>query len=183
MKQYFIILSLVLFSCGGAEEKELSEEDLPFEEEENLVVETPDRGVYIDETLASEITLEFSQEDEEGNTSVFANVEKESYVVQKFEGTLMKASGHEDGFILHFEPYDFWDEDEGYLVESGYDFAVDIVLTKDQNDALGFVDYTKATRNLAWDYFENLFIIYFYDDDNELRPLKFENLGKTEWDG
>lgn len=181
----FILFGFIV-SCGEVQEKETDNavpEDLPFEEEEMTAPEVPERSVYIDENLIAGGELVYSDPDENNQKFVYIEIDREKYLVQKYEGQLLKASGHAEGFVLHFEPYDYWDEEEGYFVESKEVGDRDIVLSKAQNDYLGFVDYTKETNNLAWDFYENLFIIYFYDDDEWLYPLKFINEGKTEWDG
>ncbi len=61
-------------------------------------------------------------------------------------------------------------------------------MTFDLNiDQINYLDFTESnaeTNNIQWDFFENLFGITFYVDENQNnRPLKFENLGKTDWDG
>ena len=95
----------------------------------------------------------------------------------------MKASGAAAGFSLRFHPFDEYDYDLEQTIKSKYDFDLDVILTKEQNNTLGFVDYSKGTNNLAWDYFENLFKVYYYEKEGSNYPLKFINEGKTEWDG
>lgn len=185
MKRVYVIACLFLLGCTG--NLETNEPQLTTDTEQSEIhgsektqnVNSPDRSVYIDEQIASEVTLEFGPLDE----LVYANVNGETHPVKLYEGTMMKASGAAAGYSLRFQPYDRYDFATERTIESKYDFDLDIILSRDQNDKLGFVDYTDATNNLVWDYFENLFKVYYYETESGNYPLKFINEGKTEWDG
>ena len=174
-----------MFACTGDMESvnssETRESDVEELHDPNSVdkVESPDRSKYIDEEIASNVILEYGPV----NENVNAVIENESFPVQFYEGTLMKALGAAAGFSLRFTPYDFWDDDLEMEVKSDFDYTIDVNLSREQNTVLEFVDYTDETENLAWDYFENLFQIYYYEKEGNNFPLKFVNLGKTDWDG
>jgi hypothetical protein len=186
MQKCVLILVLFVLSCSekeGTEVEGISENQNPEKEELSVTVEKPDRSEMIDESISSNVELEFG-ENELAQKTVFALVDGGKYLVEKYEGTFMKASGVNGMFLLKFIPFSSWDDNLDMEVKSPFDFDLEIFLRKDQNDELGYVDYSKATNNIAWDYFENLFTIYYYEnDEGEAFPLKFVNLGKTEWDG
>ena len=183
MKKIISIGCLAFLSCGqdvntgptlGA----------PSKDSTTAVVEEinsrPNRDVYIDENVAANIVLSFDGADE----TVFAEEENgQKYEVKLYEGTLMKASGAPTGFSLRFSPFDLYDYELERNIKSIYSDDLDIILNSEQNKALGFVDYSDETENITWDYFENLFKVYYYEKEGLNYPLKFINEGKTEWDG
>ena len=185
MKRFCVLACLYLVACTGniegKEENLTTDSDTPEMRSTETVeeVNTPDRAIYVDDQIAAEVGLEFGPVDE----VVYANVDGETYPVEIYEGTMMKASGAAAGFSLRFTPYDKYDYATEQTIKSKYDIDLDVILSREQNDVLGFVDYTDATNNLAWDFFENLFKVYYYEKDGNNYPLRFINEGKTDWDG
>ncbi|MBD3637228.1 MAG: hypothetical protein HUJ25_07755 [Crocinitomicaceae bacterium] len=184
MKQYLLIGCLALLACEGKQvihKNDRSETAVvELTNPDNVAApEKPDRSVYINEKIAANVDLKFG----EFEKSVYAKVGEEQYKVKVYEGTLMKASGADGGFSLRFSPYDKYDYATERVIKSNYKENLNVLLSKEQNDVLGYVDYTDETNNLAWDYFENLFTVYYYEKEGKNYPLNFVNQGKTEWDG
>lgn len=186
-KLSIIIVSSLMMSCGESEVEDgdfVVSADRPTEEISDPFAteldKAPDRAAYIDDRIAAEVNVVFSKK---LSGVVYAELNDTNYNVFTYEGQLMKASGHPEGFQLRFTPYSYWDDDLEMEVKSKHSNNLEIILTKAQNDVLGYIDYTKETKNLAWDYYENLFSVTYFQKDKKFYPMKFENLGKTEWDG
>jgi hypothetical protein len=183
VKKIILVGFIALLSCNQVEENDSSLDtqlnEITKVDAKEEIEKGPDRTQYIDEEIAGELLLSFEGKEQDA----FVNDADETYIIQLYEGILMKASGAAAGFSLRFSPYDFWDEEMEMLVESKYDSDLDVLLSKEQNEVLGFVDFTHETKNIAWDYFENLFKIYYYEKEGLKYPLKFINEGKTDWDG
>lgn len=183
---YFIFLG-VLFACeadpeASAENEDHSTEPVVMEDPNHQTEFSIDRAQYIDERIAGTVKLDAANPTEKKD-QVYALIQGDRFLVKKYQGTLMKASGTQGGFSLKLDPYSFWDDVTGQMINSPYAESINIYLSKENNDVLGYVDYSDATENLAWDFFENLFTIYYYTDGEKNCPLKFINEGKTEWDG
>lgn len=185
MNKFFLVLVIFLLSCSEKETEDENETENTEIIEEEIVLEKPDRSEVIDESISAEIELEYGEIGSElVQKPIFALINGTKNLVKKYEGTFMKASGINGMLLLKFVPYSYWDDNLELEVKSVFDSNLELYLSKNQNDVLGFVDYSKATNNIAWDYFENLFTIYYYEnDEGEAFPLNFINLGKTEWDG
>jgi hypothetical protein len=180
--QSYIIGVILLVSCGVETEK-VEAENNEQDSEEFVSPESPDHDFYIDDELIENVDLEFGVADSGEAKPVLAKINGGKYRVLKYEGTLMKASGNADGYLLQFEPYNYYDESLEQEVKSPYDYYLDIQISRDQNNYLGYVISSEETNNLDWDYFENLFEILYYENDGKNYPLKFIDNGKTEWDG
>jgi len=172
------VLPLFMFlACGQVETEE--QETVESEVEEVGPIEVVNNSQIIDVDLVGNIDV---QEQEPG--VFYAAIASETFEILSYEGLLSGARYAEGGFELEFSMYSFWDEDLEMEVESKDRINISFFITKEQNKHLGFIDFTKETELVAWDYFECIFKVNFYMDDarNNI-PLKFSNLGKLEWDG
>ena len=179
-----LAISFFIFSCTPKPEADCESCTAPVDTtivvETNLLDETL-MNQYIDQALVPNALI---YQDQAGTEYVEVIVDSVNYEILTYEGRLMSASGSTGGFTLFFEPFNQYDDALEMEIESKYQFKLTAFITKNQNDHLHFIDYTKETKNIAWDYFENLFTIYYYlNEQLDNVPLKFVNLGKTEWDG
>ena len=129
--------------------------------------------------------VELAYLDDQKKEIVNAIIKHETYEILNYEGLLKTGFGMSGALLnLTFIPYDYYDDNLEKMIVSKFQFNINLTITKEQNDYLGFVNYDGSTENIAWDYYENLFTIYYYVADNgDLIPLKFIDQGKTEWDG
>ncbi|MEO9533977.1 MAG: hypothetical protein ABJG68_03195 [Crocinitomicaceae bacterium] len=172
------LVLLVLNSCGNPTEDPIQEEvevlEEPVQEKEPV-----DASRFIDFALVGEHEVV----EEEVNV-YYVMINDEPNEILKYEGKLVDASKLSDGYLLYFEPYSFWDDNLEMQIESQTNFKLTCVVSKKQVDYLGYFEDAPATNDIKWDYFENLFTLYYYlDEHQENIPLKFEDEGKTEWDG
>lgn len=180
MKNKILLIGflLLLYSCQPSQQEVDHGPVQTVMSSEEPIEERPNRVDFIDENKAADELLAF---DEVANPCVIKG--DVLCPIENYEGTLMKASGLNGGFELKFVPFDDYDHKLDQEIPSPYDFDLKIFLSKSQNDVLGYVDYSEATKNIARDYFENLFTIYYFEFEQNKYPLKFVNQGKTEWDG
>jgi hypothetical protein len=179
--KYSWLFIVLLVSCQGGEKDAGESVD---QAEVFVAPDQPDHSFYVDEDIAPSVNLEFGEADSaEMARPVIAIIDNDRYTVVKYEGTLMNASPSNDGYFLRFEPFHEYDDDLEQEIKSEYDFYLDVFVNKDQNKTLGYVEQSESTNNLKWDYFENLFKVFYYEKEGVFYPLKMENLGKTEWDG
>ena len=178
------VILLFLVSCSFNDENNKQANHLVSTEEEFVAPETPDHHFYVDDELVPHVELEFGTADSANELKpVLAKINEEKFEVLKYEGTLMKASGNSEGYLLRFEPYNHYDHSTEQEMISKYDFYLDVQISREQNKKLGFVINSEETNNLEWDYLENLFQVYYYVKDGKNYPLKFVDQGKTDWDG
>ena len=95
----------------------------------------------------------------------------------------MTAASNSEGYQLRFQPFHEIDPDTEQEIKSQYDYYLDLQISRQQNDYLGYVTSSEETNNLEWDYLENLFEVYYYEANGKNYPLKLIDNGKTEWDG
>ena len=186
---YFNAFVLTLYACSGEKNTEpplrLNEDTLVEVQEikeEDLAVKDYDK--YVDKDLhEAEIDLVYTNPAEKAG--LHAIIDGNKYPVMTYQGILKTGFGIASGWLkLIFEPYSYWDDKLETRVESPYDFDLQLLLSAKQNKILGYVNFDSSTDNISWDYHENLFTIYYYENENsELFPLNFINEGKTDWDG
>lgn len=169
------IFILVFCSCENTKNDPLIEPEIELVQIEEVSL---DAERFVDFDLVGE--REIIKED--GYHYVIIDGEPEEILI--YEGQLISTTKLEDGYLLFFEPYNYWDDDLEMTVESETNFSLSLQITKEQADYLGYFEKSSETDDIKWDYFENLFRVSSYIDENQNHiPLKFEDLGKTEWDG
>jgi hypothetical protein len=180
----FLAISCLIFSCTPKPEDDCENCSAPVDTSKVVETNLLDESLmnkYIDQVLVPNALI---YQNQASNDYCEVEVDSVKYEILAYEGRLMSASGSTGGFTLYFEPFNQYDDALEMEIESKYQFKLTAFITKNQNDHLHFIDYTKETKNIAWDYFENLFTIYYYlNEQLDNVPLKFVNLGKTEWDG
>lgn len=184
MNRFWIFsLIVLLVSCSEAVEESTSD---VVSSDEPAVMETPDvpdMDIYVDANLADVSSIRYGGP-EENPTPVYVTINDEEYEVLKYEGQMTAAYATSDGVDYMFEPYDYYDEEMEETVKSKYQFTMQLSVNDNQESYLGYYANSAETKNIKWDYFENLFIVYFYlNEDLQNIPLKILNEGKTEWDG
>ena len=170
-----VLLFVILLSCDGrVDESQLESNNKGIE----IAEESIDGSKFVD----FELTGEKEVIEEEGYNSVIIDGEAQEILI--YEGQLMATTKLDDGYMLFFEPYNYWDDDLEMTIDSETNFSVTLQISQKQADYLGFFEESSETDDIKWDYFENLFKVSMYIDENQNNiPLKFEDLGKTEWDG
>ncbi len=181
-----LFLGLLASSCASNNEEEACEscalevDSLALSEEKAPVVSDELMKKYIDPKLVPEAEVFEDPSISYPEVSFGDN----RFEILTYEGVFTRAEVHAEGGTFWFEPYNYWDDDLELEVKSEYQMNMTFDLNKDQINYLDFTELNAETNNIQWDFFENLFGITFYLDENQNnRPLKFENLGKTDWDG
>ena len=173
------MICFVLFSCENGTEATLSEQEVEVAEVEVIEKEPVDAERFVDFDLVGEHEV---IEEEQNVFSILIDGEPQEILV--YQGKLVDARNSGDGYMMYFEPYSFWDDNLEMQVESETNFKMVCSVSKDQANYLGSFEDAPLTGDIKWDYYENLFMVYSYlDGDQNNIPIKFEDEGKTEWDG
>ncbi len=183
---YFLLLLIsgLIVSCGGEKQNEIVEDGVHFDAPDTIKSAGPNIETYVDSKLVN-VDFNLQYENPPSKDVVNVLIEGKTYEVLSYEGILKTGFGSPGNKVeLAFAPYDYYDDNLEQMMNSQYQFNINLTLTKEQNDYLGYVNYDSSTENIKWDYFENLFSIYYFINENQENiPLKITDLGKTEWDG
>lgn len=175
----FSIIFFVLISCENATEASFSEKEVEVAEVEELEKEPVDAERFVDFKLVGEHEV---IEEEQNVFSILIDGEPNEILI--YQGKLVDATKLSDGYMMYFEPYSFWDDNLEMQIESTTNFKMVCLVSRQQADYLGYFEDAPSTGDIKWDYYENLFTVYSYLDENHDNiPIKFEDEGKTEWDG
>lgn len=181
----FLIIPIVVLLASCSENERAGDDTVSVEDTiPEVKIILPDHDAYVDELLAPDVLLHFDEGSSSETEVVMATVNGKAYEILKYEGQLVDAFATSDGYNYRLDPYHYYDEALEMEVKSPYTFSINLSVTKTQESQLGFYENSSHTNNIKWDWFENLFEVYFYLDENlNNRPLKMSDLGKTEWDG
>lgn len=178
LNRLFVILTLVGCNASIDDPKDqadsLSEIEVPVED-----VSSIDAEKYLDFNLVGEHGV---LEKEAG--VFYFSTEKGDFEILTYEGLLTGASYEGEAYSLNFEPFSYFDEVLEEEMFSPNSFNLSLLISKNQNEYLGFIDFSEETKLLNWEFFECIFQINYYLNENQQNiALKFTNLGKIEWDG
>lgn len=180
-------LVVVLFlstACANNSEKGCEECESEIDSTE-LILSSPEldeakMGQFLDLALVPDAEIYYQSEE----TYTDVTIDGQDYEIMSYEGLFVEASIGSSGGTFFFKPYDYYDENLEMEVKSEFNFSLSLNLSADQLNQLSYTERNSETNNIKWDFFENLFTVYFYlDEDQNNLPLKFIDSGKTEWDG